>query len=103
MNKFIFSGLVSALLLSSSVFAGDPALGKAKSMVCTACHGQDGIALIDGYPNIKGQNEKYIISSLKAYRSKQRTGGLAAVMEVQAAILSDEDIANLAAYYASLK
>ncbi|NMU29959.1 cytochrome c, partial [Vibrio parahaemolyticus] len=47
--------------------------------------------------------EQYIISSIKAYKNKERTGGLAAVMQAQASLLSDEDIANLAAYYASLK
>ena len=40
---------------------------------------------------------------MKAYKSKQRNGGMAAVMQAQMANLSDEDIANLAAYYASLK
>ncbi|MCV5959720.1 cytochrome c, partial [Escherichia coli] len=40
---------------------------------------------------------------IKAYKNKERTGGLAAVMQAQASLLSDEDIANLAAYYASLK
>ncbi|WP_413771775.1 c-type cytochrome, partial [Vibrio harveyi] len=49
------------------------------------------------------QNEQYIESSIKAYKAGQRTGGLAPVMQAQANLLSDEDIANLAAYYASLK
>ncbi|CCO58548.1 Cytochrome c-552 [Vibrio nigripulchritudo] len=83
--------------------AGDVNAGKAKAAVCAACHGADGIALIDGYPNLKGQNEKYIVTSLKAYKANQRTGGLAAVMSAQAMALSDQDMENLAAYYSSLK
>ncbi|GAL12640.1 cytochrome c553 [Vibrio astriarenae] len=63
----------------------------------------DGIATIPGYPNLKGQNEQYLISSVKAYKNKERQGGLAAVMQAQASMLSDQDIADLAAYYASLK
>ncbi len=96
--------LAAALALTSNMaFAGDIAAGKAKSAICAACHGPDGNAVIDGYPNIKGQNEAYLVSSMKAYKQKQRNGGLAAVMQAQASMLSDEDIANLAAYYASLK
>lgn len=76
--------------------------GKAKSVVCAACHGADGIATAPIYPNLKGQKEAYLISSLKAYKASQREGGMAALMTPQASMLSDEDIANLAAYYSSL-
>ncbi len=82
--------------------AADAEAGKAKAAVCAACHGKDGIAAIPGYPNLAGQNEQYLVSALKAYKNKQRSGGQAAIMQGQAAALSDEDIANLAAYYASL-
>ncbi|MEH0665378.1 cytochrome c [Vibrio scophthalmi] len=92
-------GLVSGHALA----AGDAAAGQAKAAVCAACHGADGIAVIPGYPNLKGQNEQYLISSIKAYKNKERNGGLAAVMQAQASMLSDADIENLAAYYASLK
>ncbi len=104
MNK-IMTGIIlaSALFSGATLAAGDPAVGKSKSAVCGACHGADGISLMDGYPNLKGQNSTYIVSSLKGYRSKQRNGGLAAVMQAQAMMLSDDDIANLAAYYSSLK
>ncbi|EEX93090.1 cytochrome c553 [Vibrio orientalis CIP 102891 = ATCC 33934] len=103
--KKITIGLAIGLgLLSGQAFAaGDAAAGQAKAAVCAACHGADGIAMIPGYPNLKGQNEQYIVSSINAYKNKERTGGLAAVMQAQASMLSDADIANLAAYYASLK
>ncbi|EKM26016.1 cytochrome c554 [Vibrio harveyi] len=91
------------MLSGQALAAGDAAAGQAKAAVCAACHGADGIAVIPGYPNLKGQNEQYIESSIKAYKAGQRTGGLAPVMQAQANLLSDEDIANLAAYYASLK
>ncbi|EGQ9761619.1 cytochrome c [Vibrio alginolyticus] len=104
MKKTIMGAMVALTMFSGQTLAaGDAAAGQAKSGVCAACHGADGIAVIPGYPNLKGQNEQYIISSIKAYKNKERTGGLAAVMQAQASLLSDEDIANLAAYYASLK
>jgi len=92
-----------ALMSGSAVAAGDAEAGKAKSAVCAACHGPNGVAMIDGYPNLKGQNEKYLVDAMKAYKARQRNGGLAAVMQAQAAMLTDEDMANLAAYFASLK
>lgn len=82
--------------------AGDPEVGKSKAGVCAACHGQNGMAAIPMYPNLAGQNEQYLTSALKAYKNKQRSGGMSAVMQGQAVNLSDEDIANLSAYYASL-
>ncbi|WP_047049960.1 c-type cytochrome [Vibrio mexicanus] len=102
--KKVAMGLVLGLgMLSGQALAADVAAGQAKAAVCAACHGADGIAVIPGYPNLKGQNEQYLVTSMKAYKNKERTGGLAAVMQAQASMLSDDDIANLAAYYASLK
>ncbi|ELP5727927.1 cytochrome c [Vibrio vulnificus] len=91
------------LMSGSALAAGDVAAGQAKAAVCAACHGANGMATIPGYPNLKGQNEQYLISSIKAYKNKERTGGLAMVMQAQASMLNDADIANLAAYYSSLK
>ena len=97
--------LVMMMLLSISAFANaaDIEAGKAKSAVCAACHGADGISAVPIYPNLKGQKEAYIISSLKAYKAGQRKGGMSAVMNPQAAALSEDDMANIAAYYSSLK
>lgn len=98
--------LLSAMCMafgSSNVFAGDAAAGKAKSAVCAACHGANGMAAIKTYPNLAGQNKEYLVSALKAYKSKQRSGGMAAIMQAQSAGLSDADMENLAEYYSSLK
>ncbi|MDX1800571.1 MAG: cytochrome c [Marinobacter sp.] len=99
---------IASLALTTSipmlaVAAGDIEAGKAKgTAVCAACHGAKGISPIPTYPNLAGQHEAYLVSALKAYRSKERTGGQAAIMQGQAAGLSDQDIANVAAYFASL-
>lgn len=91
-------------LISFSAFAEDRITrGEAKSAICATCHGTDGIALMPAYPNLAGQNEEYLISSMKAYRDKQRQGSMAVIMQMQAAQLSDDDIADLAAYYANMK
>lgn len=104
MRKIAIGLVIGMGLLSGQALAtGDAAAGKAKAATCAACHGADGIAMIPGYPNLKGQNEQYLVSSIKAYKNKERNGGMAAVMQAQASLLNDADIANLAAYYASLK
>lgn len=101
MKKVFLSSLLFAL--STVVSAADISAGKAKSIVCASCHGASGISAVPIYPNLKGQKELYFISSLKAYKSGRRQGGMAAIMKPQVAALSDDDMVNLAAYYASLK
>lgn len=102
MKKLLIASLILALP-SFSFAAGDAVAGKAKMAVCAACHGADGISAVPIYPNLKGQKEAYLVSSLKAYKSGQRKGGMSAIMAPQATALSDQDMANIAAYYASLK
>ena len=108
MKKIVLS--VAAIALSASMgsaIAGDIAAGKAKSVTCVACHGANGITPPNfaamGYPNLAGQNAKYVEAQLKAFKAGQRTGGMAAVMSPMAAPLTDADMANLGAYYESLK
>lgn len=93
---------IACSLLAVAAHAGDPAAGKAKSAVCVACHTESGISVVPIYPNLAGQKEAYLVSSMKAYKSQERKGGNAAIMWAIAGALSDEDINNLAAYYASL-
>ncbi|KLV08516.1 cytochrome C biogenesis protein CcsB [Photobacterium aquae] len=102
MKKAIVISMLAAVI-SVPALAGDPAAGKAKAAVCAACHGADGIAVIPGYPNLKGQNEQYLVNAMKAYKNKERSGAMAMVMQPQAAMLNDEDIANVAAYFAQMK
>lgn len=101
MKKLLFALLILALPIMT--FAADASAGKAKAVFCAACHGANGISAVPIYPNLQGQKEAYFVSSLKAYKSGQRQGGMSAIMKAQASMLSDEEMANLAAYYASLK
>ena len=63
---------------------------------CTTCHGQNGIASSDRYPNLAGQSVAYLVSRLKYFRDGVERGNQ---MNGQAAPLSDEDIEKLAAYF----
>lgn len=91
--------MLSALLFAAGARAGDIEAGKAKSAICAACHGGAGISPTPIWPNLAGQKAPYIIAQLKAYKDGTRQNPQ---MSPMAKGLSDEDMANLAAYYASL-
>ncbi len=92
-------GCLSMLLLTHSAFAADAAAGKAKAAICSGCHGQNGISPSPAWPNLAGQKARYLEKQLKDYKSGARKD---AMMSPQAAMLSEADMANLAAYYESL-
>lgn len=98
--KKLTLALAATVMMASPVFAGDAAAGKGKSMMCAACHGTAGISAVPMYPNLAGQKEAYTAKQLKDFKSGKRNDP---TMKGMVASLSDEDIANLAAYYASLK
>lgn len=106
MQHLSAGALALSLLILPLGAAADPAeveRGKELSATCATCHGSNGIATMPIYPNLAGQNEKYLVAALKAYREGQRQGGTAGLMTPVAGTLSDEDIAALAKYYASLE
>lgn len=80
---------------------GNIANGQAKSASCAACHGATGKASNALYPNLSGQNEAYLESALHAYKEGGRTGGQAGIMQAFTSGLSDQDISDLSAYYAT--
>ena len=84
----------------SAATAGDPAAGKGKTRACLTCHGVDGMSRVPDAPSLAGQNEWYLAKQLSDYRSGKRTHQ---VMSIVAKKLSDEDIDDLAAWYASIK
>jgi len=98
--KKIVMALATTVLMASPAFAGDAAAGKAKSAMCGACHGASGVSAVPMYPNLAGQKEAYLVKQLKDFKAGTRKDP---VMSSMAAPLSDADIANLAAYFSSLK
>ena len=78
--------------------AGSKEAGQTKSTPCVACHGIDGNSANPEWPSIAGQHESYLVRQLKAFRTGERQNPL---MTPMAAALTDQDIADLAAFYAS--
>ncbi|MFT5756008.1 MAG: cytochrome c553 [Alteromonadaceae bacterium] len=98
--KKITLAIAATVMMASPVFAGDAAAGKAKTGMCAACHGAAGISAVPMYPNLAGQKEAYLAKQLRDFKSGARKDP---VMGPMAMALNDEDVANVAAYYASLK
>jgi cytochrome c553 len=88
-------------LASTQSFAANIAAGKEKAgALCAACHGVDGVSVIDpSYPKLAGQYPDYLARVLVEYKNGTRKN---AIMNGMAATLSAEDIANVSAFYASL-
>ncbi|MDC9720194.1 MAG: cytochrome c, partial [Gammaproteobacteria bacterium] len=80
---------------------GDAVAGKTKAALCAGCHGAGGNSVVPIFPKLAGQHAQYLEQSMKEFRSKTRTGANAAQMYPMVASLSDQDIADLAAYFAS--
>jgi cytochrome c553 len=81
--------------------AADARAGRAKvAGICQACHGMDGLSKHPEAPNLAGQIEQYLAKSLAEYRSEVRKNES---MNIVAKELSDAEIANLAAFYASIE
>ena len=99
MKRQILTALFTATL-ATTASAGDVAAGKVRSATCAGCHGADGISAVPNYPNLAGQKEAYLIMTLQGFRDGTRENN---VMNAMAKSLSDADIENLAAFYASLK
>lgn len=96
-------GLFASMIAGGAAFAGDPAAGQKKAETCYGCHGiPDYVNIYPTFhvPKIGGQHEEYLIAALNAYRNKTRSHP---TMQANALSLSEEDIADIAAYFASLK
>ena len=102
MRKLLLAAFAGASLVLSAGAgaAGDAAAGKAKAALCAACHGPDGNSTNPLWPNIAGQHAPYMVKQLKDFKSGARKDP---VMSPMAMPLSDQDIENVAAYFASQK
>lgn len=103
MNPRSLAPAASLVLLLSTAMAQAGDAAKAVSLagnLCASCHGEDGNSLVPAFPKLAGQQAVYLLRELKDYKSGKR------VSEIMAPIvagLTDEDLPNLAAYYASQK
>ena len=100
----VIKTLLSAILIASfshnALAAGNPKMGKIKAISCQVCHGKDGRSTNPVYPKLAGQHAKYLIKQMKDFKHKTR---IDPVMNEMAPTLSDKDVADIAAYFESVK
>jgi hypothetical protein len=105
-KQLLTLGMIAALsgVAFADAGAGSPAAGKTKNAMCQGCHGQPGwrTAFPEVYtvPKLGGQNPNYIVAALKEYKSGERAHS---TMQAIAAGLTEQDMADLAAFYAEKK
>ena len=105
MNKFFVSllltmGVSGIAQAASTALVGDAAAGQAKTAVCGACHGPDGNSMAPNFPKLAGQGDRYLLKQLHEIKDGKRQ-----VLEMTGQLnnQNDQDLADIAAYYASQK
>lgn len=99
MNKWLITVSIAAAMTSTAVQAGgDAAAGQQKSGVCAACHNADGNSVNPLWPKLAGQHPSYIVKQLKDFKDGVRQDPVMAPMAMP---LSEQDMEDLAAYFAS--
>ncbi len=98
MKKIVACFLMTFGLVGMAHAAGDAAAGQAKTAVCAACHGADGNSMVPNFPKLAGQGERYLVKQMQDIKS-----GLRAVPEMTGMLnaLTDQDMADIGAYFAS--
>lgn len=99
MSSVLRAAVILMVLFSTEAFArGDASAGQAKSAVCAACHGIDGNSMVATWPKLAGQHEKYLVRQARLIKAGDRP-----VPEMAAITpgLSDQDIEDISAYFAS--
>ena len=87
------------ITLSNAHAAADAVVGKTKAQVCFSCHGASGISSFSGIPHLAAQPSLSIVYQLIQFKEKRRVGG---DMESMAMTLNEQDMRDIAAYFASL-
>ena len=101
MHNYVCTLSLVLFLVSAQISAaGDPSAGEQKILTCTVCHGPNGNSMNSVWPNLASQHEEYTFKQLMEYKSGTRTNDQ---MTPMAMPLSEQDIADIAAYYASQK
>lgn len=93
------AALALLLVATGTAAAADVAAGKAKAAVCAGCHGANGEGIAQN-PPLAGMSQAIFVQAMNEYKSGKRPN---AMMKTLAAQMTESEMANLAAYYASLK
>ncbi len=101
MKRSMLAGAIAlcSMACGPAFGAGDPVAGKTKSFDCEACHSAANLAMNPAWPRLDGQHVDYLVKQMQDFQTAQRLQG---VMQQMLAPLSATDIADIAAYYASL-
>lgn len=91
-------GLAMATAQAADPVRGDAAAGEAKAVTCGACHGADGNSMVPNFPKLAGLGEKYLLKQMQDIRDGRRP---VAAMAGQVDNMSDQDLADIAAFYDS--
>ncbi len=94
----LLSVFVASFIPTLLLAQGDAAAGQAKSALCATCHGADGNSQLGINPKLAGQNARYMVKQLKDFKAGDRPG---ATMSAMVLSLSDQDMEDIAAWYAS--
>lgn len=98
-NIYTIGASLLLMLMIEPSYAADVDAGKSKAQMCVGCHGSEGVSGGPMWPNLAGQRAAYLEAQLKHFKSGQRQNG---TMTGIAVGLADDDIKNLAAYFANL-
>ncbi|MEE4280074.1 MAG: c-type cytochrome [Halieaceae bacterium] len=99
MKKLLAIGALMCVALgaqAADVLKGDPDAGKQKAVMCSACHGADGNSMVPAFPKLAGLGEKYLLKQMQYIRDGVRP---VAQMAGQVDNMSDQDLADIAAYF----
>lgn len=109
MNKALVTLLLTLGISGLAHAAGDAAAGQGKAAVCGACHGPDGNSAAPNFPKLAGQGERYLLKQMKDIKAgmtagaAEGTGRKVLEMTGQLDNLNDQDLADIAAYFAAQK
>lgn len=98
-GMWIGAALACVLACGAGAAHADVQAGRAKARACIVCHGEFGMSVLPNAPNLAGQPAGYLAEQLKAYRSGKRANE---IMGVIAKPLTDPEIADLSAWFASI-
>lgn len=98
MNKVLVTLLLTLGITGMAQAAGDAKAGQAKAAMCGACHGADGNSAAPNFPKLAGQGERYLLKQMNDIKSGNRN-----ILEMTGLLtnMSEQDMADIAAYFAS--
>lgn len=97
-KTLLITTLAGLAVLGAAHAAGDAKAGEAKAASCAACHGPDGNSIAPNFPKIAGQHAEYLVKQLSEFKAGTRKD---ATMNAMAAPLSEQDMQDIAAFYAT--